>query len=196
MPVEAVELVERHNVEHTQNLLLVEEVACHVHHKSAVFVLGLVGDAQQGNVPLDVAAQLLAEELAGKQLLQCLYRIEESCLARCLNPDAVFLNLECVALGRLCLVDSQPYLAVGSSSGALLYLQVNACCLLYHIGEFCYIALYLGIGVGDCIQCRQCDAAFAHLELRGVGDYRNLSLGLELACLVELHGVVLVVLVP
>ena len=59
--MQAVHLVECHNIEHLLHFVLVEEVACDIHHESAVSELRLVSNGYERNLPFCLAVQFLAE---------------------------------------------------------------------------------------------------------------------------------------
>ena len=52
MPVEAVHLIERHNVEHLHHFFLVKEVAGDVEHVTAVAEVGFVGNGNVRQCPV------------------------------------------------------------------------------------------------------------------------------------------------
>ena len=79
VPVEAVHLVVRHDVEHALELVEREEVAAHVEHEAAVLEAGRVGDAHHGQGVLgDFFVLHTGHHARGEHLLDALEGVEES----------------------------------------------------------------------------------------------------------------------
>ena len=77
VPVEAVHLVQSHDVQYLLHLVLVEEMACNVEHVATMSQMRTVFDVQAGKGPgLGTALFLVGEVFARKELLQCLQGIE------------------------------------------------------------------------------------------------------------------------
>ena len=115
VPVEAIHLVEGHDVEHALDLLHTEEVARHVHHETAMAEERAVLNADIGQGPFyGIAARKLGiEEGAGEQLTQGLEGVEEACGRGCLDGDALGRHFEVVGFLSEGIVLNEANIVVG-----------------------------------------------------------------------------------
>ena len=129
VPVEAVHLVERHDVEHFLNFFLVEEVAGNVKHVTAVAEVRLIGDVYQGESPVGISLYLRKEVFAGHELLQRLERVEPTTKFRRCDDYTVGRGVEGVSFLRLVGISAKPNFALSGSFACFLHSKLNARCL-------------------------------------------------------------------
>ena len=195
VPVEAVHLIERHHVEHTLHLFLVEEVAGDVHHESAVTKHGLVGDVHKRHGPLGTLHLSAGKELARQELFERLERIEEAGLRRGCHVDAVVAHNECIALGGQGVVVSKlEDVAVHLSLGEVKFCTrgcLPLCSELLSMGQ----AVHIGIGQrGDGGKVES--TLFGHFKVLRIGHDGQIGSAIEGLLCGEAHSVVLVAFVP
>ena len=196
VPVETVHLVENHDVENLLYLLLVEEVACDVEHVATVSKQRLVVDLNGRDCPFYIALQFACEEFAWEQLCESLQTVEVTAECRCLDYNLLLACCQSVALGCKGSVSAEPDLTVGGCFAGLLNLEIDACRFLELCCECLGMLLHLLALVGNCCELCEVECLLTNSHVQWLWDDRNLAHVLECYSFNELHGVVLVVLVP
>ena len=201
MPVETVHLVKGHDVQHLLHLVLVEEVAGNVEHVATMSQVWSVLYFQTGQGPcLGTALFFSGKEIAGHKLLQCLQAIEPTAELRGLDGDSLLADTHGVGLLGKRLVGAKPYLAFRWSVACFLHLHANTGGKVQLLGKSLYVFFHLCAFIGNGGKRGKGEFSVLCLEFRGVGD-EGCSAQLLLffdegRSVHELHGIVLVALVP
>ena len=198
VPVEAIHLVEGHDVEHALNLLHTEEVARHVHHETAMTEEGAVLNADIGQGPFyGIAARELGiEEGAGEQLTQGLEGVEEACGGGGLDGDALGRHVKVVGFLSESIVLNEANIVVGLCALGRAQGERNAAGSLELGCEGFDIGLHLIVGIGDGGQVAEGIVALLRLHGQGLRNDSNTAGLLECGGFYELDGVVDVALGP
>ena len=181
VPVEAVELVDGSCVEQFLHLFLVEEVAAHVEHKSAIRHQRLVGDFNLRKRPVLARFQLFSIDGGRHQLAQRLQGVEESAKIGGLHLNAVARDAERVALRRARVIDREAQMLLRGSFRTVGHRTVDACRAPQVVGQ----PFGHGLGGLACIDNRR---QFVQIKSLSTFHIHRLRIGHERQCgVVERH---------
>ena len=198
--VQHIQFIYRHHVDNALHLLLAEEVARHVQHKSAIPQLRLVLNLQVGHFPCHVPGFRRAVNGAGHHLFQRLQAVKETPTVSRLDYDGVIFHHQAVRLLLHRVVQNQVDGLRLTASGRSLRLQTDAGSLLQLLRKPLHLTLHVArvsrhVGDGRQPAQGQCTglALFQGDRIRNDAIFANRLIFLQRH---ELQRVVRVVLVP